>query len=93
MRLVTHATIAVGLAVAALSMAAPAAAHDHRHGWHGQGWRQGHHHGHDRFFSLARARPLVIERPVMVERPVLYRAPALYYPPPPPSLNINIPLR
>jgi len=94
MRLVKRGAIIAGLmAGAALVTASAALAHDDR--WDDRGWKRGHayghrhhHHHHDRYVFER-------SRPVVVERPVIYRevSPYPYYPPGPPSLNFNIPLR
>jgi hypothetical protein len=93
MRLVKHAAILAGLAGAVLATASAALAHDDDHGWrHRHGHR--HHHDHGPRFVEPPVRFLRAP-PVVYERPVIYReVPAYsYYPPAPPSLNINIPLR
>ncbi len=95
MGLVKHAAIAALVAGAALVTASGALAHDDDHGWRRGPGRHHHHHHHDRFV-FERARPVIVERP-MIYRPYResYREVPMYpaYPPGPPSLNINIPLR
>jgi hypothetical protein len=95
MRLVKRAAILAGLAAsAALVTASAALAHDDDHGW--RRGRHHHHHHHDDRFVFERSRPVIVERPVIYRQ---YRDPyrdvPMYpaYPPAPPSLNINIPLR
>jgi len=94
MRLLKPALIVAGLLVAAASAAPPAMADDD-HGWkHRKHWKHGKHHHHHYHGYGPPVR--YISRPVIVERPVIYRGMTdyVYYgPPPPPSLNINIPLR
>jgi hypothetical protein len=105
MRLAKRVAITLGVAVAALTAASAAIAHDRD--WDDHGWKHGKKH-HRGWVPPGHMRA----RPVIVERPVIYReVPAYSYgpgyggygsgygnqgyygPPPPPSLNINIPLR
>jgi hypothetical protein len=94
MRLVKRVAILAGLAAgAALVTASAALAHDddRGRGWKHGHWRHHHHHRHYDRFVYERSRPIIVERPVIYRS---YREPMYpYYPPGPPSLNINIPLR
>jgi len=97
MNLARRVAITAGLAVVALAATATAFAHDEDD----VGWKHKRHGGHHRFVPPGhvytyRAPPIVYERSIVYERPVIYRATpdySYYGPPPPPSLNINIPLR
>ena len=98
MRLVKRVAILAaslaGLAGAALVTAQAAAAHDDDdHGWKHKHWR--HQQPGPWFVEPAPRYYYYRAPPVVYERPVIYRdVPAYsYYPPGPPSLNINIPLR
>jgi hypothetical protein len=90
MNLVRRVAITAGLAIAALAVAAPAFAHDDDD----FGWKHKRHGGHHRFVPPGHVY-YYRAPPVVYERPVIYRAMPdySYYGPPPPSLNINIPLR
>jgi len=96
MRLVKQGAILAGLAGAVLATASAALAHDDDRGWppgHAYGHKHGHHH-HERFVVVEPPARAWRAPPIVYERPVIYRETAYsYYPPAPPSLNINIPLR
>jgi hypothetical protein len=76
------------LVLGVLAVATPALAHDH-------GWKHKRHHHHfiesDRFYYVERPVVVVPARPRYVEP--RYVEPMYYGPPPPPSINFNIPLR
>lgn len=88
-RIAVVATVLAGLAGATVITAASAEAHDH-------GWKRWKHHHHNHGWDgppprYVRAPPVVYERPVYYRDVPAYGYPA--YPPGPPSLNLNIPLR
>jgi len=88
MSLMNGAALAASLTVAVLAAASPAVAHDQGHGWK--------HRHYQHWYPEISPEPVYLYRapPIVYERPLIYREPAFYgYPPPPPSLNINIPLR
>ena len=71
------------MALGVLAVATPALAHDH--GWKHK-WRHHHFSEGDRIYYVERPVVIVPARPRYVE-------PMYYGPPPPPSINFNIPLR
>jgi hypothetical protein len=83
-------TVAAGL-LAVLATAGSALAHDH------DDWKHGRHHHGPRFVPPGHTYYVerYVERPIVYAPPprVIYPAPMYYGPPPPPSININIPLR
>lgn len=90
MRLVKQGAILAGVAGTILATASAALAHDD-HGWRRKHW----HHHHERFVFVEPPVRAWRAPAVVYERPVIYRSVPDYgyYPPAPPSLNINIPLR
>ena len=80
-------TVAAGL-MAVLATAGSALAHDDDD----YGWKHRHHRGPA---FVPPGHVYYVERPVIYAPPprVYYPEPMYYGPPPPPSLNINIPLR
>jgi hypothetical protein len=86
----TRLSVLAGAAlIGAVALAGPGLADDH-------GWKHRHKHKHH---FVPPGRVYVVERPVFVEQPMSYsssrsgyRDPGYYGPPPPPSINFNIPL-
>jgi hypothetical protein len=81
-------SVAVGAAVMAVTaITGSALAHDH--GWKKKKW----HHHHHQYQYVVPGPAYVVERPVYVRPRPVYVEPMYYGPPPPPSINFNIPLR